>query len=569
MNELPTGSIPRISSIPGPRGPKGDKGEPGTNGSNGVSPQTTTTASFVMPAAGANVVVTVSTTVWMVVGLPIYIESAGSFTVVTILSGTSVTLKAQTATANAAAGTVIPAGKKVVIGAQMVADTAQVDALGLRVTALEDGTGSGNRSWYSTSAPSNSTGQLRDGDIWFDTDDGNRIYRWNGTGWVDVQRVLSLPDFGVGIRPIVHVSSLPTSGYNNGDFVWLTTDGKLYRRVNGAWTKAIATNDLVGQIDGAMIVNGTIIADKIGANAITSDKIGANEVITKAANIGDAVIRDVHVSNLAAGKITAGNIQSVNIGYSGKIFHPEGYTVSGVAATATATVQNGQVTGINVTAGGYGYDSPPRVTLVGGGGQDAEAVAVISGDAVSRIVITNPGVNYTSAPTVQIAQQINYRYFGSVEFDTSTTPSHTFAAATAWSFNHITPVIGVCPGNPLWGTTGRSLTLCPRANGAALVQIQGRLFGYPGLNSQGEPQSGPATIYCRVNSGPYVALASLTMRYREDTVIDTTRIIRGNGNAPFSITDEVKFYVAPCDGNGNIATAITCRADIDVISFNW
>lgn len=472
MNELPLGSLPRISSIPGPRGPKGDKGDPGTNGAAGVTPSTTTTASFVMPASNGAVTVTVLSTAWAVAGIPVYVETAGHFVVATVLSATSFSLTAQTATGNAAAGAVISTGKRVVPGARMTADTSQVDALGGRVTALENGSTAGNRTWYANSAPTNGGGALRTGDLWINPSQSNRIYRWDGTQWVDVQRILELTDFGTGIRPIVKVNSLPTSGYVDGDFVWLNTDGKLYRRVSGSWTKAIGTGDLVGQIDGTMIVDGSLVAQKIAANAITADKIGANQVITQAANIGTGVITDAHVSNLSAGKITAGDIQSVNIGYAGRIFHP----------------------------------------------------------------------TYST------------RKFRTVEFDSASVNGHIFGSGAGWTFQHTPGLRTVCPGHALWGQAGYTTTLCPDANGTAIVQIQGRLVGY----------NGAATVYCRINSGNYVALNSRAADDGDDAIIDTTRRLTG-----LALTDQVTFYVAPCNANGTIDTSVTCRADIDVICFNW
>lgn len=475
MNELPLGSLPRISSIPGPRGPKGDPGEPGSNGTNGVSPFTITTAAFVMPAATAQVTISVANTSWMIVGQPLFVETAGSFTVAAILSATSVRLTALTANGNAAAGTAIPTGRRVSPGAHMTSDTSQVDALGNRITALENGTGVGNKTWYSGSPPSNANGQLKVGDLWFDTAHGFKIYRWDGTAWVDVQRVISLPDFGTGIRPIIHVNTLPASGYNDGDFVWLNTDGKLYRRVNGTWTKAIATNDLVGQIDGAMIVNGTIIADKLGANSVTADKVGANQIITQTANIADGTITDAKIATLSAGKITAGDIQSVNIGYAGRLFNP-----------------------------------------------------AYSG-----------------------------RKFRSVEYGTSTSSPGTVAFGTGsnWSFNHMIPLRVVCPGHPNWGQPGYTQTLCPDTFGTALIQVQGRLIGYNGVT----------TVYYKIpRIGTYTALGARNAADGADAIVDTTRYIND-----LQLTDEILFYVAPCIGDGNAPTAVTCRADIDVFCFNW
>jgi hypothetical protein len=477
MNELPLGSLPRISTIPGPRGPKGDKGDPGTNGSAGVSPSTTTTASFVMPAAGGTVTVTTLATSWVVAGVPIYIETAGHFVVSTVLSAISLSLTAQTATGNATAGTVITAGKRVVPGARMTADTAQIDSIGNRVTALESGNAAGNRNWYATTAPSNSGGALRTGDIWYDTDDGYKMYRWDGTQWTVAQRSLALADFGTGIRPIVKVTSLPTSGYVDGDFVWLQTDGKLYRRVSGSWTKAIASGDLVGQIDGqTMIVDGTIIAQKLGANSVTADKVGANQIITQAANIGDGTITDAKISTLSAGKISAGDIQSVNIGYAGGIFHPSYIT------------------------GAYAG-----------------------------------------------------RYFRTTEYGTSFADNFTFAAGTAFTFTQPTPVTAYGPGNASWRLNG-SPAMCPDSGNSLGVQIEGRLIGY----------YGNILLYCRVNGGQFVPLASRFSRDGDDAICNAFRRISG-----VTAASKVEFFVAPANGVGTISTNVTCRYELDVLFYNW
>ncbi|AGZ34630.1 hypothetical protein PVLB_09160 [Pseudomonas sp. VLB120] len=69
--------------------------------------------------------------------------------------------------------------------------------------------------------------------------------------------------------------------------------------------------------------------------------------------------------------------------------------------TAVPTVAAaGSLDAITVTSGGSGYTSAPTVTLTGGGGSGATAVAVLEDDEVVAINITNPGTGYTSAPTV-------------------------------------------------------------------------------------------------------------------------------------------------------------------------
>lgn len=61
-----------------------------------------------------------------------------------------------------------------------------------------------------------------------------------------------------------------------------------------------------------------------------------------------------------------------------------------------------EVQGINLIAGGYGYSSVPTVTINGGGGTGATAVAVLNSGTISAINLTSKGSGYTSIPTVSI-----------------------------------------------------------------------------------------------------------------------------------------------------------------------
>ena len=81
-------------------------------------------------------------------------------------------------------------------------------------------------------------------------------------------------------------------------------------------------------------------------------------------------------------------------------------------ATATAVVNSGFVTGINVTDGGSGYPTAPQVQITDSTGSGAAATVTIADGVVTAISIQNAGAGYSASPTVRIEPppaQIVYR----------------------------------------------------------------------------------------------------------------------------------------------------------------
>jgi len=95
-----------------------------------------------------------------------------------------------------------------------------------------------------------------------------------------------------------------------------------------------------------------------------------------------------------------GYVDRATIYEGGAIVDSDGKNPSITLALQTPT-GNG-VTAIPVTTPGTGYIGRPIISIVGGGGMGATALAAFDPDSglVTAVTITSPGYNYTSAPTV-------------------------------------------------------------------------------------------------------------------------------------------------------------------------
>lgn len=57
---------------------------------------------------------------------------------------------------------------------------------------------------------------------------------------------------------------------------------------------------------------------------------------------------------------------------------------------------------VDVYAGGGGYTQPPKLTFTGGGGSGASATAILDGGVISAVEVTAGGASYSSTPTISI-----------------------------------------------------------------------------------------------------------------------------------------------------------------------
>jgi hypothetical protein len=108
--------------------------------------------------------------------------------------------------------------------------------------------GGGNTTYYQNTAP---TGDLLEGDLWFDSDDSNKPYRYNGSTWDSIRDATIADAFTAaanaqstadGKITAYYQASAPT-GADTGD-MWIDTDDKnrAYRYTGSAWSEITNTD---------------------------------------------------------------------------------------------------------------------------------------------------------------------------------------------------------------------------------------------------------------------------------------------------------------------------------------
>lgn len=130
------------------------------------------------------------------------------------------------------------------------------------------------------------------------------------TGIKIVDGAISTAKFASGIEPVSIVSALPNPvGYTGPKTVFLTSDSKLYRYTGSAWTLAVATVDLTGQITTAQVTDGAITAVKTALAAINAANGNLNSNTVDTAQLVASAVTASKTA-LAAISATTGNLNA-------------------------------------------------------------------------------------------------------------------------------------------------------------------------------------------------------------------------------------------------------------------
>lgn len=254
----------------------------------------------------------------------------------------------------------------------VAATTEETDELQTEINTIEASVNGKNHIYRQATAPDGSVYPLTEGDVWFDTDDGNKQYYWTGTAWVSVQDLgIAAAEAGAaaavsaataataaataaqttadGKNRIYRQTTMPTTGpFAEGD-LWFDTDddNKFYRYTSGAFSPFTLGDGALASLSANKLTAGTI-----DASVITVSNINAGNISTGYLAAARIQAASLDATVLAAGSITAVQIAAGTI--TGAKIAAGTITASNIAV---ATITADQIAGGTITAAEIAADT--------------------------------------------------------------------------------------------------------------------------------------------------------------------------------------------------------------------
>ncbi len=283
--------------------------------------------------------------------------------------------------------------------------------------------------FYQTSAPSGTVN-----DLWFDTDDGNKLYRYNGSTWVVVQdagiaAAASLANTAQATadgKITTYYSTTAPSGTKTTGDLWYNSSTRVLQRWNGsAWATTGNYVENTNQLtDGAGLgstANWSNIANvpAFGGFAYLSSITSANistyiagaaigtayiaDAAITSAKIADASITNADIANatITGAKIATATIATANIGdlqvTNAKIANlsVDSYKIADAAIT-TAKIGDAQITGAKIGSATITSANIANATITAAD----IANATITGAKIANATITDANIASLNASKI-------------------------------------------------------------------------------------------------------------------------------------------------------------------------
>ena len=200
-----------------------------------------------------------------------------------------------------------------------------------------------NASLYSSTQPTSASV----GDLWFDSSNGNKLSRYDGTRWISVQDTAIAAANAAAVaantaaataniaanaaqttanskNKVIRSASAAsgTAGYTAGDIWWQMDSVSATANVTGQWTfdgskwnVNTITNSVIANLDAAKITTGYLAAGRIQANSIdasvlVANSITAGQIAANAITAGKIAANSITAGAIAAGAVTATTIDA-------------------------------------------------------------------------------------------------------------------------------------------------------------------------------------------------------------------------------------------------------------------
>jgi hypothetical protein len=172
----------------------------------------------------------------------------------------------------------------------IAAAAAGADAASAAATAAQNTANSKNKVYRQTTEPTGGT--YAEGDLWFDTDDNNKIYRRTGAAWTAVQlggEALANINANKITAGSIDASVITVSNLDAGN---ITAGTIAAARITS--TSISAANITAAQITSGEISSARITSDSISAASINADNITAGRINAGGVLIGNDIVMAGH-----------------------------------------------------------------------------------------------------------------------------------------------------------------------------------------------------------------------------------------------------------------------------------
>lgn len=159
--------------------------------------------------------------------------------------------------------------------------------------------------------PSLPTTNLFSGRVVFNEAD-DKLYRYTGTAWTKAVDTTDLTG-QIADTQIEAVSAAKISGQIANSQINAVAAAKITGALTDGQIAAIAAAKLTGQIVGTQITDGAISTEKVAAGAITAAQIAADTITAAQIAAGAITATELAAGSVAAGKIAAGSVSTTEL----------------------------------------------------------------------------------------------------------------------------------------------------------------------------------------------------------------------------------------------------------------